>query len=354
MVNTVNLATNGISTFIINSAKIMAKKGINITILAPNKVNKNLKNELLIHHINLKEIIGRKYNPFRYFFQLKSYLSRQQFDVIHVNGNSTTMSIELLASKLAGIRLRIAHSHNTTTEHPLINKALRPLFDFCVNGRLACNKAAGKWLFKSEKFTIIPNGIDLLLYYFSFQTRNSFRNKLNIRKNEILIGNVGTFNYQKNQIFLIKLIEILPSNYKLILIGKGENYSKIRKEINEYKLEDRVILTGIVNDVKDYLNAMDLFLLPSHFEGQPFVLVEAAASGLKCIVSDKVSKETNLTKDVVFLSLFSLKIWRKKVLELATKESDRKKKSRKNIKVLSSKGYSVQQNINKLIKYYNA
>ncbi|QGF40719.1 glycosyltransferase [Limosilactobacillus gastricus] len=156
-------------------------------------------------------------------------LCRQnQYDVVHVNGNSTTMAIELAAAKLAGVKVRVAHSHNTTTRHVKANQLLRPFFEMVVNGRIACNQAAGKWLFKSKDFVIIENGIDFDKYKLNQNVRTKIRSKLGISDDKILIGHIGKFNSQKNQEFLIELAEKLDDRYRVILIGNGVNLKKDR------------------------------------------------------------------------------------------------------------------------------
>lgn len=341
LINTVNLEANGISAFIINTANQLIKNNVDVTILASNKVDIKLASNLRNKGIHIKEIIGRMSNPVKYFKRLETYLSSEKFDVVHVNGNSTTMSVELLAARLAGIKKRIAHSHNTTTKHPIINKILRPLFEFSVNGRLACNDAAGKWLFKSNKFIIIPNGINLIDYKFSKDKREKIREELHIKENEILLGHVGEFNYQKNQIFLIKLLKELPPNYKLILIGQGKELNNIKLKVQKLNLNNRVIFTGVISDVSDYLNAMDIFLLPSNFEGQPFVLVEASASGLPCIISKFVSREVNITEKIIFLPL-DVKKWKDRIIR--TSNTNRMDTSAYNICLLRKKGYDLEEN----------
>lgn len=350
LIDTVPLEKNGISTFIINSAVILSEKGINITILAPNLVDAKLKNKLKQNKIQLKQIINRKKHPLNYINQLRKFLRKEQFDVVHVNGNSTTMALELWTAKVAKVKLRIAHSHNTTTQHPVINKILRPLFEFSVNGRLACNEAAGKWLFGSKSFMVIPNGINLLKFRFDIKERNKIRTQFRINNNEILLGHVGEFNYQKNQEFLINLIRNLPENYKLILIGQGENLEGLKRKAKKLHLNTRIIFTGVVGNVSAYLNAMDVFLLPSKFEGQPFVLVEATASGLNCIVSNVISPENNLAANMSFLDLKNLKQWETKLKQLAY--YDRKKESLDNIRILTEKGYNARENIDKLANFY--
>ena len=350
LINTVNLEANGISTFIINMAKQLVNKNLDVTILAPNEVDSNLMKNLKNDGVHLKEISGRSSNLINYFAKLRKYLSYKKFDVVHVNGNSTTMAIELFAAKLAGVKLRIAHSHNTTTEHLFVNKLLRPIFEYSINGRLACNNAAGQWLFRGKKFTVIRNGIDLGKYKYSLKQRKKIREKLGIKLNKKLLGHVGYFNYQKNQIFLVHVLKNLPDNYKLIFIGEGDNLRNVKAEVDKYNLKDRIIFTGNVTNVSEYLSAMDLFLLPSRFEGQPFVLIESSAMGLNNLISDKVSKETNICNNNIYLNLDNLSEWEEAIVH--NNFSNREYLFCKNQEILKSKNYDVSQNVYKLIHFY--
>ena len=351
LINTVPLASNGISTFIINSAIGLSSKNIDVTIATSNLVDNKLKQKLYKNNIKLVEFKSRNKNPFEYFRDLESYLKNNRFDVVHVNGNSTTMAIELFAAKLAKVKLRIAHSHNTTTEDPTINTILNPLFKYSINGRLACNDAAGRWLYKSNDFVVIRNGIDLDKYKYSYKNRLKIRKQLGIDENEILLGHIGVFNFQKNQSFLIKLLNKLPQNYKLILIGDGADKESVEEKVKKNNLTNRVIFTGNVDNIPAYLSAMDLFLLPSRFEGQPFVLIEATASGLKNIVSDKVSKETNICDNTTYLNLEKLSDWKNKVMD--SQSYDRNQLSNQNSMILKSKEYDISSNVSKLIEFYN-
>ena len=353
LVNTVFLEANGISTFIINSAKVMSNNGIDVTISAPNIVDNQLKSELKTNNISLIEIPNRMHNPINYYFKLKHIMKNNNYDVVHVNGNSTTMAIELMAAKHANIKLRVAHSHNTTTEHPLINKLLRKTFESNVNGRLACNDAAGQWLFQNKKYTVIKNGITLEKYIFNTNTREKIRKKYKITNNDILIGHVGCFNFQKNQEFLIKLLKNMNPKYKLILVGDGQNLDSSKQQVIENGLTNQIIFTGAINNVPDYLNAFDIFALPSRYEGQPYVVIEALASGLPVIVSENVSREINLTNNVKFLSLKNAVEWEKSISNLSIDDKKRKETSIHNVNLLRSKEYDTERTvISKLIPFY--
>lgn len=350
LVSTNDLGDNGISTFIINNAKLLASRpDVQIDVLAPNDVDSKIREDLVASDVRVFRIPNRNSKQLEYFKSLVSLLKKEKYDVLHVNGSSTIMSIELAAGFFAGVKVRIAHSHNTVTEHASLNKALRPAFEMFVSQRLACNEAAGKWLFKNKPFTVIDNGIFLDRYQYNQDTRNKVRMNLGISPDTILIGHVGGFNHQKNQAFLLKLLKKLPNNYKLVLIGQGQLLDEVKAESEELTLSDRVIFTGSVNNVPDYLSAMDAFVLPSRYEGQPFVLIEASASGLPIIASDKVSQEVNLTGKIKFVPL-KTELWSRSVQSLD--QIDRVSESQDNRERLASKGYDAVKNADDLYDFY--
>lgn len=350
-INTVNLEENGISSFILNNSYILTNWNVEVTIIAPNKVNSDLQSALRKNNINLIELPMRNKKPYVYFVKLLSIFKKKKCDVVHVNGNSTTMSIELLAAYLAGIKIRIAHSHNTTTDHKRINKLLRPIFDVVANGRIACNTAAGKWLFKNKNFLVIRNGINLSNFKFDATMRKKYRDKLGLNENDILLGHVGRFNRQKNQHFLLDLMNHLDSKYHLVLIGSGMNYHELKTEVKQSKeLNTRVTFTGPIKDTSVWLSAMDVFLLPSLYEGQPYTLIEATASGLNSIVSDTVSKENDIADNIIFESIKKSRKWIGILENQIVK--DRDTVSNKYIQVLKKAGYDSTENAKNLLRYY--
>lgn len=231
LVSTNNLSDNGISTFIINNAKLLAKKqNVHVDILASNEVEKDIINDLKNNKVNVFEIHDRNSNPKQYFKRLVSLLKKEKYDVIHVNGSSNIMSIELAAAFFAGVKVRIAHSHNTVTEHEKLHKLLHVPFNMFVNCRVACNEAAGKWLFNNKPFTVIDNGIFLDNYRFNTTVRVRMRKQLGLNEDDILLGHVGGFNEQKSQAFMLNVMKDLDSKYKLILVGQGDLFDQVKSE----------------------------------------------------------------------------------------------------------------------------
>lgn len=350
LVNSTGLADNGISTFIINNAKLLANKpDVKVAVLAPNKVDEGIKEKLTESNVQLFEIPDRNSHPVKYFNQMLRVLRHEKFDVVHVNGSSNIMSIELAAAFFAGVKIRVAHSHNTVTEHQRIHNLLRIPFNMFVNMKIACNEASGKWLFGNKSFAVIDNGIFLDDYRYNQINHENIRKQLGVKSKDVLLGHVGYFNEQKNQAFLLDVLKDLPEKYKLVMIGAGHDFEEVKAKTKELGLTHRVTFTGSVNNVPDYLSAMDMFVLPSRFEGQPFVVVEASANGLPIILSDKISREINLTGKLKFVSL-DPKAWVEEIQQTALPSRDNE--SNDNIKRLAAQGYDAVKNAEDLYELY--
>lgn len=358
IISTVELSKNGISSCIINYNRRIASDDFEVDIVAPNFVEQDIKDLIIGNNMNLYELPIRKSNTINYFLKLRKTISVNKYDIVHVHGNSCTMAIELVAALLGGARTRVAHSHNTTCEHMISHRLLRPIFEISCNVRFACGKAAGKWLFQDREFTVIKNGIDLSLYNISEVKREELREQFGIKKDEIVLGHVGAFNYQKNHEFLVELMKRCDrageKKFKLVLVGDGEFKDKIEKEVLAAELNEKIIFTGNVNNVPDFLQMMDLFLLPSRFEGLPYVLIEAQALMLPCLVSDKVSQESRITESVQFLSTDNIDDWVEKV-----RHSSIASKFRSNQLLVATwhakiaeAGYDISRNIIELKKMY--
>lgn len=197
--------------------------------------------------------------------------------------------------------------------------------------KVACSEKAAKWLFNNSKnVSVINNGIDTSKFVFSNKIREKIRDKYSIDDKALIIGNVGRFSKQKNHSFLIEIFDNIlkiEPNAVLFLIGTGNLEDKIREEVNRKNISQNVYFLGRKNNIADYLSAMDIFIMPSLFEGLPLAAVEAQASGMSVFVSNTITREIFLTNTI---HSFSLKedprTIAKKVLRLG-KEKNRQEKS---------------------------
>ena len=285
------------------------------------------------------------------------------FDVVHLHTSSWRgFLIEEVAMDL-GIDKVIVHSHSTGIdvdnekqrekmyyEHNYYKKKFNMKYatDLC-----ACSKLAADWLFSDkiprEKIRIMPNAIDETIFSYDPRIRIKIRKELEI-ENRIVIGNVGRYSFTKNQQFLIECFsEAYKKNNKLflILIGQGENITKVKALVTRLHMEDNIICFGWENKISEYLQAMDLFCLPSRFEGLPISVIEAQATGLKCLVSDSVTKESNITGNVRYLPLLK-EAWIESMLN-QTNNYTRYSMD----EVIMDSGYSIRVSSKKLCALYD-
>lgn len=258
-------------------------------------------------------------HPLRFQIELARLLKKGGYRIVH--GHCDAMNCRIMRiAKLCGVPVRIAHSHNT--EHLLGSQTRYWFYEYCrkrvgryATERWACSNAAGKWLFGSYPYQVLPNAIDLDKFAFSPEKRDALRSRLGISGDEIVLGHVGRFHTQKNHAFLVDLLAELTRNggkYRLLLVGSGNMMESIQDMAIVRGVRDRIIFAGGVNTPEDYYSAMDLFLLPSLFEGYPLVLAEAEANGLPCLVSDRVTREYCVGERTCYLPL-ELAVWRQAV-----------------------------------------
>lgn len=294
----------------------------------------------------------------RYIRHLSKLIKKERYDIVHIHGNSTMIFPELIAAQIGGAKVRIAHSHNTMCNHPKLELFFRPIFNAFYTDGIACSEDAGKWMFKHRPFTVINNGIDTSKFAFNKDKRVEIRSKLGIG-NEIVIGHVGYFNYQKNHDKIIDVfqeVHRMNQTAKLLLVGDGPEKRRVKDRVKNLALEDFVIFYGQSSCVEDLLNIMDVFILPSHFEGLGIVLIEAQANGLNCVVSSVVPKESDVscTEEFIGLEIENTE-WAEKVLFRAQENNTMEKRisaSKNNIRCICQKKYDKDLIIKKLEKFY--
>lgn len=290
-------------------------------------------------------IPNRDKNLLAYVRRLARLIRENGYDVVHVHGNSGMIFPELMAAKMGGTKVRIAHSHNTMCNHPKLEPLVRPLFEHYYTDAIACSKEAGKWMFKNKPFKIINNGTDTSKMAFSETDRHSAREELGISDDTIVVGHIGYFNYQKNHPRLIEIYRTIlqkNNNTKLLLIGDGGNRSNIEKMVQSYGISDKVIFYGQSNNVARLLSAIDVLVLPSNFEGTPIVLLEAQSSGMKCVTSADFPEDASIA--VMHLSLEENNVvWASKIIQAARENwGIRTETSRKYRNYLKSNKYDAQ------------
>lgn len=251
-------------------------------------------------------------NLFKYIKDLKSFFqSHPEYKIVHGHMQSM-MPLYLYCAKRSKVPVRIAHSHNNSYEHSAKGFILHIFSRFSrypATDRYACSADSGKYLFGKKPFDVIFNGIDMDRFVFREDVRKRLRRELGIKEHEILLGTVGRMEKQKNQLFLLQVLNDVvkkDQKYRLLLIGSGSMEAELRAFVKAHDLSDHVIFLGNVPNVNDYMSAMDLFVLPSLYEGLGIVLIEAQATGLNCITTQgTVAAETKVSDIIQYLPLDS-------------------------------------------------
>ncbi|MGN0546150.1 MAG: glycosyltransferase family 1 protein [Acutalibacteraceae bacterium] len=295
-----------------------------------------------------------KLNPFsRYYKKALGMFfdSHPEYQIIHVHQDCLS-SVILKVAKEHGVKIRIAHSHSNSQDknikYPikLFYKRFIPRY---ATSLFACSEEAGRWMFNGADFTVLNNAIDAERYIFNPQKRNEVRDSFGIASDELLVGHVGRFSPAKNHDFLIDVFDAVPKSQKakLLLVGKGDLKESVEEKVKKLKLENRVIFAGLRSDVPDIMQAMDVLVLPSLYEGLGIVAIEAQASGLPCVLSDAVPDEAVLTDLAVkMLPDSSPSKW----VDAINKQSKMIRKS--TYDEIRLAGYDIKDNSKKLQEYY--
>lgn len=315
IISTVGLIYDGITSVILECLRAMNREGIEFYVVSTIDCRPGIKKQLEDLGCIIVEFANRRTYPIQYFNELTKFIRKNDIDIVHAHGNSATLAVEMIAAWLGGAKKRIAHSHNTRCDQVKADKVLRPFFNLFYTDALACGEDAGKWLFGTKQFMVLNNGRDVEKFSYNPEKRQLMREQLGLTK-ELAIGHVGGFVEQKNHSFLINIfkeIVKLDSNVKFFLIGDGPKRTEIEEEAKGLD----VAFLGTVDNVYDYLNAMDGMILPSLFEGLPLVAIEWQLNGLPVLAADTITKECVISENFELLSLDEqAEKWAKKIVQM--------------------------------------
>ncbi|WP_458411748.1 glycosyltransferase family 1 protein [Schinkia sp. CFF1] len=297
-------------------------------------------------------------SPIKNLALTKKIISYGNYDIVHSHIGASS-ALPIYFSKKAKINMRITHNHlayrKESFHRKIIIKILTTLLKKHSTNWLACGQDAaisfwGERAVKKGKAQVINNAINVERFIFNKDVREKIRRELDL-EGKFVVGNVARFDFQKNHEFLIRIFSELykvNKNSILILIGNGDLEEEIKKQVDNLGLTNVVKFLGVRKDVSDLLNAMDIFLLPSKFEGLPVVLVEAQASGLKCITSDTITREVDVTDLIKYISLDnSAENWANEIMEF--KRGYIRRDTSEEIK---KAGYDIKQEAKKMESFY--
>ena len=286
-------------------------------------------------------ITKRTKNPFLNLRDNRDILKnlRETHDTVYFN-LSTLGWIEPIKIAISlGYRVFV-HAHNSRlvvndTKHRIVFNSNKKRLSGLKVTRLSCSKKATDFMyFPNDQVQFIHNAVDIDMFKFNEEERIQVRNELHISDSTKIIGFVGRLVDQKNVLFLPEIlksiIEQSDNDVVLMIIGEGNLKDKLQEKINSLNLQDCCFILGDRSDINRYYNSMDVFVLPSLYEGLPIVMVEAQVSGLPCIVSDVITSESNISGNVTFLPINDASIWGEVILDkLNNKNTNRELMSEK-------------------------
>lgn len=266
----------------------------------------------------------------------KKAILTNKYDIVHLHMcNAAAMSYGKIA-KQCGVKRVVYHSHNTnlSTSHRLIKTAVHTIakyrYEKYADILFSCSDLASKWMFTPSavakgKVTLVKNAIDLDRFEYNEETRAEYRKMLGV-ENKFVVGHIGRFAVAKNHPFLVDIFAALhkvePASV-LLLIGEGDDKQMIRDKVKGLGLENDVIFYGVTKEIPQMLWTMDAFVLPSFFEGNPVVGIEAQAASTPCYFADTITKMCKLTNIVSYVSLDdSPEKWASIILETRNKKRE--------------------------------
>ncbi len=323
----VDFLVSGIDKYLINVIKIAKENGICLDFLT-SKPNQKTKDFLNSYGFNVFTVSSLK-NPLKQYKDVKEIIKNGNYDRAYFNISEPLNFAGVKAAKDMKLPTFVhSHSSGMDIKNPLkrflrgaINFLARPILNKCTDKFLACSFTAAAWLFgrrKAKKCKIIFNSVDSNKFRPNLKMRIQKREELGIKEDTLLLGTVASYSYQKNNFFLTEILKETVKENKnviLLLIGEGETRQAVEAKFNELGLSSYVRFLGARNDVSELMQAMDIFLLPSRFEGLPIVSVEAQLSGVTCLLSNKIDRLCAISDACEFLSIKDASAWAKKICE---------------------------------------
>ena len=324
----------GMETFIMNLYRSIDRNKIQFDFAVHGTENGDFEEEILSMGGKFYNFPHMRKNPFVYKKEWKTFWMEHKDDYIafHFHTNSLANIIAIKEAAKAGVKKRIIHAHSSFANKgrlQILNDYLHKMHQKKIkkyaNVLFACSDKAADWLFggmgnNGIEVKIIKNAIDVQKYRMDEMKRKSARKEFGFDDSHKVIGHIGAFIPVKNHEFLLGVIEQAykaDNSVRAIFIGGGSMLEDIKEKVKSKCLEDVIVFTGVRADVDKLFMVMDLFVMPSIYEGLPVSLVEAQANGIPVLVSDTITKNVNINPNVIYYSLKEgYKCWAKLALNM--------------------------------------
>lgn len=345
------ISRGGQESYVMNNLTHMDFSGIHVDLFTPYFCD-NLNYQEFIHNNggeilqgNMPFLVGGTRREIIPIF--RNFISKNSYDVVHIHsGSISVLAYYAREAAISGTKRVIVHSHSSgvkeNLKHFLIKMYSAHIFRKYATDFFACSLEAAKWKYPKDvlpKVKVLKNGVDLDKFKFDENTRNLLRKEHGINENTLVLGHVGRFTYEKNQIFLIEILSEYYHRCKrqdvvLMMVGDGPERKNVEERARNLGVLDKVIFIGMKDNVNEYMQAFDVFLFPSLYEGLGIVGIEAQASGLPVIASTGVPKTMKVLANTFFYDLNDLRPWIETINGVTLKREN-------NGKLIKQAGYDI-------------
>lgn len=300
-----SLGWAGVEAVVMNYYRNVDRTNVQFDFITCSEKPERYDNEIQQMGGKIHRLPSRSRHPLAYMRGLRQVIKGNGYKIVHIHQNSASMAMDGIVAKMCRVPVVIGHSHNTRCNVMWQHYMFKPLVNHVLTHRFACSEAAGEWIFGNRKdVVLVNNAIDSLKYHFCKDLRERKRSELGLQ-NKFVVGFVGRLHEQKNPFRLLEIFKStleIKQNCQLLLIGGGNLSCSLKEKCAKWGISDKVSFLGVRTDVSELMMAMDVFLMPSLYEGMPVVIVEAQASGLPCVISENIPTP-NLTGKVKIVPL---------------------------------------------------
>ena len=353
------LVSGGVQSVVLNYAAAVKPYGVVFDYVVQGRGNPEMEQACLEGGSKIYYLPQMTKHPISFIFELSKLLrEHREYRICHVHHNFLNF-VPLFSVILNKVPVRISHSHMAVMGGTKFKMAVRAMGRWLIlhfgNEYWACSREAWLSLYgninHSQNAYILHNSVNKELIKFDREKRYEYRKNMNFNNSDLVCICVATLSERKNQLFLIELINELPKNFKLILVGDGPIRFQLMDLSKEFGVEKRVHLLGDRKDVPALLSAADCFVLPSKAEGLPVSIVEAEMNGLPCVVSDCISREVSFTENVWFepIDEHGVEAWKKRLLQIEASNYEHISPPRD---VVAASGYDISVEGKKLAQKY--
>lgn len=349
----------GVENVLMNYYRNVDTTRVQFVFLFPSEEKADFDQEIIDLQGEMISVTGREENFFKNLIEtIKVFREKSDIKIVHIHVADASKLVDGIIAKLCRKKV-IFHSHTIYPNNSFIAQLKRrvriPLFRLFGNQFLGCSQEAGQYFFgksiiHKKSFEIFKNAIDLNNIAFNPDIRKEVRDELRLN-NQFVIGQVGRFSDEKNHDFTLKVfIEVLKQNTNsiLLLVGGGHLLEETKEKVRKLGIQEKVIFTGLRSDVSRLLQGMDALIFPSKYEGLGMVLIEAQASGLACLSSSIVPKESKVTDRIEYYSIEeSPKKWADWLCQV-----DINFNRAEQVKIVADFGYDIHQQVEWLVEYY--